>query len=238
MTENLACSSSGCTECGLQKVCFPKGLNRIDIELLETIVDNRPSLYRGEYLFKSGDEFSSLFAVKAGLIKVFSSPENEPEVIHGFYLPGEVVGVDALASKKYSFNAVALDVTNVCGINVLQMEELSRLVPNLNMHVLQIMSQEILEGRLHAELLTKKSAEQRVSYFLWSMVERFKERGYNYTEFRLNILHKEMAVFLNLTPETVSRVLAQLCNKKILTWRKKEVFIFSLEGLKNLALAR
>ncbi len=236
MTNNLDCSIVSCTQCGLQKICFPKGLYRTDIELLENIVDVKPSIYKGDYLFKSGDEFLSLFAVKSGLIKVFSVSENELEIIHGFYLPGDVVGVDALAQKKYSFNAVALDVTSVCGINMSQMEKLSKLVPNLNMNVLNIMSQEIIEGRLHAELLTKKRAEQRVAYFLWSMVERFRDRGYCYTDFRLNILHKDMAIFLNLTPETVSRVLTQFYKKNILTWKKKEVSVFNLSILKNLAL--
>lgn len=236
MTDNLACSNSSCANCGLQKVCFPKGLYRTDIEILESVVDKKPSIYKGEYLFKSGDEFTSLFAVKAGLIKVFSLPDNEPEVIHGFYLPGDIVGVDALAATKYTFNAIALDLTTVCGINMSQMEGLSRLIPNLNMHILGVMSQEIIEGRLHTELLTKKSAEQRVAYFLWSMVERFKDRGYHHTEFKLNILHKEMAIFLNLTPETVSRVLTQLHKKNILIWKKKEVSVFSLVNLKKTAL--
>lgn len=235
MTENLPKGNASCSQCALQKICFPKGLYRADIQLLEEIVDRKPSLAKGEMLFRAGDPFSAVFAVKAGLIKVYTESEADGEVIHGFYLPGDVVGVDALAHNRYLFNAIALDVSNVCSIDLTQMHSLTSKVPNLNMHLLNIMSNEIVEGRLHSELLSKKSAEQRVANFLWSMVVRFRDRGYHYKEFRLNILHKEMASYLNLTPETVSRVLTKLSKQGVMTWKKKEVEVFDMELLQSLA---
>lgn len=231
---NLNKHNSNCSQCGLQNMCFPKGLFRTDIDLLESLVTHHPCLSKGEYLFKAGDAFVSLFAIKAGLVKVYSNVEGK-EVIHGFYLPGDVLGVDAIVSQKYKFNARALDMTSVCGIKLSEMDKIYQLIPHLNNHVLNIMSEEILGGRLHSELLTKKSADQRVAYFLWGMVERFKSRGYHYTEFRLSILHKEMATYLNLTPETVSRVLSNFSRKSIMTWKKKEVLIYDLNALEKLA---
>ena len=236
MTENLNGNRSNCLQCGLQKICFPKGLFRSDVERLEQVVDKIPTLDRGEILFKAGDKFKSLYAIKAGMVKIYSINDNDEEIIHGFYLPGDVVGSEALADKVHLFNAVAQDVTSVCSIEMEQLQDLSKVVPNLYTHILGIMSRDIVDGRIHNELLTKKSADQRVAYFLWTMVERYQLRGYQYTQFRLNILHKEVASFLNLTPETVSRVMAKMAKDEILSWKKKEVKVLNIERLKNLAI--
>ncbi|BBP43995.1 cyclic nucleotide-binding domain-containing protein [Thiosulfativibrio zosterae] len=236
MTENLNGNRSNCLQCGLQKICFPKGLFRSDVERLEQVVDKMPTLDRGEILFKAGDKFKSLYAIKAGMVKIYSINDNDEEIIHGFYLPGDVVGSEALADKVHLFNAVAQDVTSVCSIEMEQLQDLSKMVPNLYTHILAIMSRDIVDGRIHNELLTKKSADQRVAYFLWTMVERYQLRGYQYTQFRLNILHKEVASFLNLTPETVSRVMAKMAKDDILSWKKKEVNVLNIDRLKNLAL--
>lgn len=236
MTENPSGNRSNCLQCGLQKICFPKGLYRSDVERLEQVVDKLPSLDKGQLLYQAGDKFKSLYAIKAGMIKVYSQNEASEEIIHGFYLPGDVVGSEALSDRVHLFNAVAQDVTSVCAIEMDQLQDLSSVVPNLYSHILSIMSRDIVDGRIHNELLTKKSADQRVAYFLWNMVERYQLRGYHFMQFRLNILHKEVAGFLNLTPETVSRVLAKMAKDKVLSWKKKEVIVYNIEFLKKLAL--
>lgn len=236
MTENLSSSRSNCSQCGLQKTCFPKGLHRADVERLEHLVDKLPSLDKGEVLFKTGDKFKSLYAIKAGMIKIYSLNEASEEMIHGFYLPGDVIGSEALSGRVHLFNAVAQDVTSICSIEVEQLQDFSGDLTNFYAHILSIMSRDIIEGRLHNEVLTRKSADQRVAYFLWNMVERYQLRGYHFMNFRLNILHKEVAAFLNLTPETVSRVLAKMAKSKILSWKKKEVVLYSIESLNKLAI--
>lgn len=235
MTENPSGNRSNCLKCGLQKICFPKGLYRSDVELLEQLVDKLPSLDKGELLFQTGDKFKSLYAIKAGMIKIFSVTETAEEIIHGFYLPGDVVGSEALSERVHLFNAVAQDVTSVCAIEVDHLQDFTSVVPNLYSHILSIMSRDIIDSRHHNEVLTKKSADQRVAYFLWSMVERYQVRGYHFMQFRLNILHKEVASFLNLTPETVSRVLAKMARSNVLSWKKKEVLVFDIDSLQKLA---
>jgi len=224
--------NASCSNCGLQKICFANGLLESDLKRLDDLVDRKPSLTKGELLFGSGDSFSSLYAVRAGAIKVYSFDENHLEVIHGFYLPGDIVGMEALAFQNHQFNAVALDITTVCEIPFNQLTNLASQVPNLNTQILSLMSHEIVTSRLHSHLLTQKTAEQRVAYFLYTMSQKYKSRGYLHTKFRLNILHRDVANYLNLTPETVSRILGKFSKEQILSWKRKEVNILSEEKLK------
>ena len=205
------------------------------MDRLDDIVQRRAPLQKSQMLFSTGDLFTSLYAIRAGVVKVFSFSDSGEEIIHGFYLPGDVVGIDALCSKKHLFNAMALDATSICTLPFDDLSDLSLKIPQLNSQVLSIMSKEVVEGRLHSELLTKKNADQRIAQFVWSMAERYKERGYHYLEFRLSILHRDVAIYLGLTPETVSRILAKLHNDRIVTWKKKEVSIHNEKRLRTLA---
>lgn len=220
-----------CSQCGLQKICFPKRLQQTDIIKLEEIVGSKPMLEKGERLFSKGMPFSSFYAVKSGVIKVFSEDNQGQEIVHGFYMPGDVVGAEAINQATYPFNAVAIDTCNVCEIVMNQIEILALRIPSLNNHMIEMMGEEIMQTRFHAELLTKKTAEQRIAHFILSTSNRFKNHGYQYEQFRLPILNKDIANYLNLTPETVSRALTKFANKNILTWKRKEVRIYDFAQL-------
>ncbi|WP_319381892.1 fumarate/nitrate reduction transcriptional regulator Fnr [Thiomicrorhabdus sp.] len=225
----------GCGNCGLQKICFPTGLIKSDVDRLDTIVDRKPALKKGQHLYQVGDKFQSLFAIRAGVVKLYEITDSGEEVIHGFYLPGDVLGMDGVENKEHQFNATALDSLSVCSLPFDQLNDLSLQVPNLHNQILKVMSKEANESRLHTDLLMKKSADQRMAQFILGMSERYRERGYVYDAFRLAILHRDVALYLGLTPETVSRILAKMHSDGIASWKKKEVQIHDREGLMALA---
>lgn len=234
MTDIKSAFNASCQKCGLQKVCFPTGLVKSDIERLDHIVERKPPLKKNQYLFKSGDSFSSLFAIRAGVVKLYSFSETGEEIIHGFYLPGDVLGVDALATKTHKLNAVAIDSVSVCVLPFDDLTNLSLQIPSLNQQIMVVMSKEVNEGRLHSEMLIKRNADQRLAQFIWNMAERYRTRGYVYDEFRLSVLHRDVALYLGLTPETVSRILAKFHSENIVTWKKKEVKIHNEIALRAL----
>ncbi len=235
MSEFKTGFSSSCQSCGLQKVCFPTGLLKSEIDRLDDIVERKLPLKKNQHLFNTGDSFSALYAIRAGIIKVYSFSDSGEEMIHGFYLPGDVLGIDALADKKHHYNAVAIDSSSICNLPFDQLTDLAIQIPNLNQQIFTVMSKEVNEGRLHSELLTKRNADQRVAQFIWHMAERYQSRGYASDEFRLSILHRDVALYLGLTPETVSRILAKFHADKVVTWKKKEVKIHNAIALQHLA---
>lgn len=235
MSEFKTGFSANCHNCGLHNVCFSTGLVRADIDRLDSIVERKAPLQKHQHLFMAGDKFTALYAVKAGVIKLYSFSGAGEEVIHGFYLPGDVLGIDALESKVHELNAIALDTASICNLPFKQLSELATQLPTLNQQIFSVMSKEVNEGRLHSELLSKRNADQRVAQFIWHMAERCESRGYASDEFRLGILHRDVALYLGLTPETVSRILAKLHADNIVTWKKKEVIVHDKKVLQRMA---
>jgi len=205
MTEIKSAFNASCRNCGLQKVCFPTGLVKSDIDRLDQIVERKAPLKKGQFLFQAGDDFTSLFAIRAGVIKLYSFSDAGDEVIHGFYLPGDVLGVDALASKQHNMSAIAMDSVSVCALPFDQLTDLSLQIPSLNQQIMMVMSKEVNEGRSHSEMLIKRNADQRVAQFIWSMVERYRMRGYVYDEFRLSILQFVSDARFMISLDSVSR---------------------------------
>lgn len=235
MNELKPAFGSGCNSCGLQRICFPTGLVRNDITRLDSIVERAPKLSKGEFLYKAGQGFEHLFAIKAGAVKAFNITQQGEEQILGFYLPGDVIGMDGLEDLIHQCNVVALENTSVCLLPFDQLERLALQIPALNHQLLCLMSRGLNDGRVHSEILSKRNADQRVAYFVWYLSQRFMIRGYKHTEFRFGVLHREVAMFLGLTPETFSRILSKLTELKIVAWRRKEIKIIDMKALADLA---
>ncbi len=235
MSEFKTGFNASCQNCGLQKVCFSTGLTQEDTDRLDSIVERKAPLKKNQHLFMTGDKFTALYVIRAGVIKLYSFSGNGEEIIHGFYLSGDVIGIDALQSDVHAFNAIAIDTVSVCNFPYAQLCDLSMQIKTLNHKIFSAMSKEVNECRLHSELLTKRNADQRVTKFIWHMVERHAGRGYASDEFRLGILHRDVALYLGLTPETVSRILAKLHADNVVTWKKKELIIHNVKMLQSLA---
>lgn len=235
MTQPVPLFNANCNDCGLKKLCFPLGLDKSEILRLDALVKRKPALHKGETLFHSGQPFHSVYAVKAGGFKVFTQHASGEDKLIGFYLPGDILGVDALSSGSHVSTAIALDTSTVCEIPFKALERLSLQVPTLNRQLLSIMSKELSDERMHAELLSRKSAEERMALFILWLSQRQARRGFNHEAFRLGLLHRDVALYLGLTPETVSRVLARFAEEGIVEWRQKQLTIHHRAQLDKLA---
>lgn len=224
-----------CANCGLQRICFPKGLTAHEVNRLDQLIAAQPHVTKGAYIFRSGEPAKGLFALKSGVVKLSRIDEQGNEIIHSFYLPGDLLGLEALDQPVYAYDAITLDTCNLCLFAQEDLEHLGQQMPSLNKQILHMMRQELERERNHLENLTYRSAEQRIAHFILSMVRRYQDRGYASEAFRLPILHRDLATFLSLTPETVSRILKKFQEKEIMRWRKKEVEIFNMARLCELA---
>lgn len=225
MVTCLTVTNHTCQECGLRKLCFPFGLEQSDVLRLDALVHRKPVIKKGDKLFSSGQLFQSVYAIKAGGFKLYAPQLNGEEKLIGFYLPGDILGVDALSSGVHDSTAVAFENASVCEIPFKELEQLSLQIPTLNRQLLSVMGKELSDERMRGELLSRKSAEGRLSLFILWLSQRQRRRGYNDELFQLNLLHKDIAEYLGLTPETISRVLARFNDENIVEWRQKQVRI-------------
>ncbi|WP_051049328.1 cyclic nucleotide-binding domain-containing protein, partial [Ideonella sp. B508-1] len=151
-----------CSSCNLRELCLPVGLARPDLERLDALVATRRSVARGDMLFRAGDAFQSLYAVRTGFFKTCVSSEDGRDQVTGFQMAGELLGLDGISNDRHSCDAVALEDSQVCIIPYGQLESLSREFTDLQHQFHKIMSREIVRDHGVMLLLGSMRAEERL----------------------------------------------------------------------------
>lgn len=238
MSENISARSlhqAHCRDCSLSTLCLPLSLNMEDLNLLDDIVKRGRPLKKGDYLFRQGDSFSSVFAVRSGSLKTYSVSDCGEEQITGFHLPSEFVGLSGVDTELYPTSAIALETTSICEIPFERLDELSATLPQLRRQLMRIMSREIRDDQQMMMLLSKKTADERIATFLVNLSARFSARGFSATQFRLAMSRNEIGNYLGLAVETVSRVFTRFQQAGLIEAEGKEIKITNNEELCQLA---
>lgn len=220
-----------CKQCALSQICLPMGLSPEEIERLDSLIGKNIILNRKDHLFRKREKFYSIFAVRSGSIKTYSTDIEGQEHVLGFHFPGEVLGLNALHLETYHCNAVALETTNICAIPFDNMTLLAQTVPNLLKQILKIMSKEIATETLY---LGDYTAEERLAAFLVNLSLRFKARGLSERNFILSMSRGDIANYLRMATETVSRLLARFQKVKLLKIVGRQVEIVNAIELGHL----
>ncbi len=225
---------ASCHQCSLSNLCLPLALEDNDLDRLEDIVRQGRVFDRGEHIFDQSTPFRSCFAVRSGAVKTSIVTESGEEQVTGFYLPGELIGLDSMSDNHYACTARALERTNVCEFPVDKLEELTVKLPDLQHHLYYLMSQEIRNSHQLALLLSKNTAEERIAALLLSLSSRFQRRRLSGTRFSLPMPRNDIANFLGLAVETVSRVFTRFQQQGLIKARGREVELQDLEALQKI----
>ena len=204
------CSRSHCNNCRLKSVCLPLSLSLEDINQLDAIVQRRQPLQAGEMLYRAGDPFTAIYAVRAGALKTYTCDSKGREQITGFYLPGDIAGLDGPAENRHSNSAQVLQTSSVCRLPFNQLEQLGSQVPGLQRNLLQLLSREIVHEQHQLRLMGSASAQTRVATFVLGLSTRQHRQQFSATDITLPMSRGDIANFLGLTLETVSRTFSQL----------------------------
>jgi CRP/FNR family transcriptional regulator len=223
-----------CRDCSLFQLCLPVGLGEEELVMLDRLIRRRRVLRRGEYLFRPGDPFVFVYAVRSGSIKTYIPVRDGADQVTGFHLPGELLGLDAIHTERHQCGAVALETTGVCELPLNRMEELGSAVTNLQRRMLRIMSRQILHDQTLQVLLCKRSAEERLAALLLSLSNRYKRRGFSATDFHLSMSRQEIASYLGLAEETVSRLFGRLQEQGLIEVLRKRVHLLNLRRLTSM----
>ena len=237
-TSSMRCHHNtqvSCGNCRLSAICLPLSLHIDDIDKLDNIIQRSRPLQKGEYLYRANEPFQSVYAVRSGTVKSINISSNGEEQVTGFYLPGEILGMDGLAQNHHNNSAIALETSAICEIPFSRLEELSVEIPSLQRHFFQLMSKEIANDQQLITLLSKNSADERIAALLLSISTRNHRRHLSAAKFRLPMSRTDIGNYLGLTIETVSRVLSRLQKSGILNVNKKDIAILDMQSLKNTA---
>jgi CRP/FNR family transcriptional regulator len=201
-------------------------------------VQRSKPLQKNNHLYREGDNFQSVFAVRSGSVKAYRTTDDGREQVTGFYFPGEILGMDGISNNAHASSAKALETASVCEIPFTSLEKLSASMPLLQRHFFQLMSREITEDQQLITLLSKSSADGRIAAMLLSVSMRNARRKLSATQFRLSMSRVDIGNYLGLTVETVSRVFSRLQKLEVLSVENKEIEILDVDALRAIADAR
>lgn len=216
-------------------VCLPAGMPERELEQIDLLVKERVRLKKGDLLYRQGEPLDALFGLRTGSIKTQLEDVGGQVQITGFFLPGEVVGLDGMLDSLHASNAVAMEDSEVCVVRLEDIDEISRYAPSLQGQVRRIMSKEI--SRSHQVLLALGSmrSEARLAAFLINLSQRLSALGYSSTDFVMRMSREEIGNYLGLTLETVSRLFSRFARDGLIRVSQREVRILDMDALKQLA---
>jgi CRP/FNR family transcriptional regulator len=221
-----------CSTCAFSDACLSQGYGKPELEALHVLVEHVGPYHEGDVIFREGEEFKSIAAVRAGTVKTFVIDSNGDEQVLGFFLPGEIIGLNAIHHSKYPCHAVALDTVMLCRFSFPKMAILAAKIPELQSQLFKLLSQDIGKAAL---LAGDYSAEQRIAAFLISTSRRYADRGFSATQLLMPMTRADMANYLRLAPETVSRVLRRLQDLNIIAVDRRVFVLSQYDALERMA---
>ena len=214
-----------CAQCSLQVLCLPAGIGGDDLQQLDDIVRNKRPLEQGETLFRAGQNLGSLFVAREGAFKTLATNQDGDVQVIGFHLPGELMGLDALGSGHHACDAQALTRATVCEIPLTQLEHVCSKVPGLQHQMLRIIGQGINRDQAHMEMLGRRQAPERLALFLHGLSERYRLLGRPGDQFMLPMSREDIASYLGMVIETVSRTLTRMQDEGVISVRGRQLQI-------------
>ncbi len=222
-----------CSTCAFSAVCVENGYDKAQLRNLHVLVEHVGPYPEGAHLFREGDAFNAIAAVRGGTVKTYVIDTAGREQVLGFFLPGEVIGLNAISSNRYPCNAVALDSVTLCRFSFPNIAALAQRMPGLQRHLFRLMSQDIGKAALLAGNYT---ADERMAAFLIALSRRYAARGFSAQRFRLTMSRTDIANYLRLAPETVSRVFRRFQDEKLIRVERRELEILDTSRVEALAL--
>lgn len=223
-----------CSNCNLRELCMPVGLSPQDLARIDDVVATRRRVKRGSTLFRNGEVFESLFAIRTGFFKTCVTSGDGRDQVTGFQMAGEIIGLDGIVSDRHTCDAVALEDAEVCVMPFDRIGELAREITGLQHHVHRIMSREIVREHGVMLLLGSMRAEERVAAFLLNLAQRLHARGFSASELVLRMTREEIGSYLGMKLETVSRTFSKFADDGVIEVRQRHVRILNTPALQNI----
>jgi len=217
-----------CSACNLRDICLTRGLEGHELAVFSDAVYTRKRVKRGETLYRSGETFDALYAVRTGFFKSSVVLEDGRDQVTAFHMAGEIVGMDGIGTDSHTTDVSALEDSEVCIIPYARLEE-----AGMQRQLHKAMSRELVRDQGVMLLLGTMRAEERLAAFLLNLSQRFVARHFSPREFHLRMTREEIGSYLGLKLETVSRAFSKFQDDGLLEVRQRNVRVLDEVGLRR-----
>lgn len=219
-----------CELCSIGSLCIPMLLN----STLGTVLDRKKSYLKDQILVTQNTKFIKFYIIHSGALKTYITTQDKNEQINGFYLPGDIVGLDSISTQIYNNNIKALTDTLVCELKYDELMSLIEINKKVRDTIFSLLSNDIYNYQKLVLCYSQKKADERLAVFIYSLYQRYEQRGHTSLNIKLAMSRSDIANYLGLTIETVSRCLTKFQEKNILSVKGKYIFIKDLNALIDL----
>ena len=230
--------AQSCSSCNWRELCLPVGLTPEDLDKVDQLLSGRRRIKRGDTLFRAGESFANLYAVRFGFFKTTTAAPDGREQVTGFQMVGEILGLDGIVHNHHTCDAIALEDAEVCVLPFDRIEEISREVSHLQTNVHRIMSREIVRDQGVMMMLGNMRAEERLAAFILNLIQRLRDRGFSSKEMQLRMTREEIGSYLGMKLETVSRAFSRFVADGIITVKQRHISILNEDALRRLAMSQ
>jgi len=231
---SLRALRAACSSCSLRELCLPVGLGINELDEIEAVITDRRRVRKGERLYAAGEAFRALYAIRLGSLKTSLMIEDGREQVTGFFMLGDVLGLDGIGADAHTCDAIALEDSEACVMPFSLLDELAQRVRSLQLHVHRMLSREIVRDQHAMLLLGSMRAEERLAAFLLNLAQRYKARGYSSSEFVLRMTREEIGSYLGLKLETISRLFSRFHDAGLIRTQQRQIKILNAAGLAHL----
>jgi CRP/FNR family transcriptional regulator len=201
---------------------------------LEGLIEHTAPVHAGSFLFRQGDPFQYIAVIRLGTVKTYSIDREGREQTLGFHMPGDIIGLNAIDAERHPCNAVALDTVTLCRLPFRVAAELCARMPMLQAKLFRLLSRDIARA---TQLSCNNTADERLAAFLIGMADRMASRGYSSSRWQLTMSRMDIASYLRLAPETLSRMLRRFQEEGLVALEGREVEVRGRERLQAMAAA-
>lgn len=219
-----------------KKVSLFSSLSDKDLNKVVSLVTQK-SFDKGDAIFSEGEIFDKLFIINSGSMKVYKYSKDGKEQILYILKEGEFLGdLNLLKKDTFKFSATALEATNICIIHKNDFDVLMNNNPNISIKVLEYAHDRITSLENLVQTLTTKDVEVRLATLLLNLSKTFGVKTAKGIEITLSLTREDMANFIGVTRETISRKLSLFQNENIIEiFDNKLILIKDMEALIGLS---
>ncbi len=235
----LACAQQraqkvGCQACGIRSVSICACLALEELALLDALA-HPVSFGAKETIFVQGQPAEAVYNITAGTVRLYKLLPDGRRQIVGFALPGDFLGL--AMRDAFGFSADAIDTVSACAFLRSAYSALVDAKPHLLRRLHDYATHELTLAQEQMLLLGRRNAEERLVCFLLTMRERWAKLGRASATIALPMSRQDIADFLGLTIETVSRTFSKLARNRKILIVPDGVRLLDIEGMANLAAA-
>jgi len=227
----LLFNRSACKPCSLYGTCNLGNADHHSVTNSGFVGKQTRPFHKGDYLYRQGDKLRNIYVIKTGGVKLLFTSHNGTDQIINFYLRGDILGLGDIEAGVHSCSAIVLETTSVCKLPYDQLQTRCLKEPHLYDQLFRMASREIAYEHNKMVLLGQKQSEERLASFILDLASRNRKNGFSHREFNLSMSRHDIAKYLCLADETISRIITKFCNERLLNVNKRSICICDPEQL-------